>query len=121
MTSLVGESLYGFTASGWKRSQSLASQTHPQGGYDPYWSPYVNDRDYIDQLALNGLYYTSIGSIDFAVTKWQRIVELSGAVRNSSRHAYEYPQIRENYHMGLFSILTAALITLAPSRSFDVS
>lgn len=43
------------------------------GGYDPNWYPYC--QDYMDTLALDGLYYLSVDNVAEAQSCWSRIAE----------------------------------------------
>ena len=79
-------------------------------GFDnTQWTPYP-ESDYIDQIALNGLYDLSTGDVQSAIQKWNRILVLSGAVYNQENQRYIYPNISESYHLGLFEILTSFLM-----------
>jgi hypothetical protein len=79
------------------------------------WKPYP-ERDHPDQIALNGLYFLSVGNLDRAVQSWDRIRDLSAYAFNRESQQYSYPGIRENYHLGLFQILTSFLLD-APNVS----
>lgn len=81
------------------------------GGDNAYWTPYSAPGAYIDQLALNGLYYLSLDppQIDHAYRTWSQILVLSAAVYNSSTQQYDYPGVREAYHLSLWMTLTQFL------------
>lgn len=76
------------------------------GGPDPYWTPYANDKTYIDQLALNGLYYIATNDFNTAMTKWKGIISIANPTWNSANQEYEYPGVDSNYYLGLFAIFT---------------
>jgi len=80
------------------------------GGDTKNWTPYRYDSNYIDQLSLNGLYYLATNNINGAISKWNYIRDISGSWYNGSNQRYEYRKINENYHMGLFEILTSFLL-----------
>jgi hypothetical protein len=73
------------------------------------WTPYA-ESDYIDQLALNGLYYLAANNVNAALQKWDRILMLSGYGYDSENQKYIYPNISESYHLGLFEVLTGFLM-----------
>jgi hypothetical protein len=77
------------------------------GGDTSHWTPYGSD--FFDTLALDGLYYLSIGNVSTAVSKWDRMVTKSGATWDGANQRYSYPNITENYHMGLFKVLCEQL------------
>ena len=68
------------------------------------------ESDYIDQIALNGLFDLSTGDTGSAIQKWNCILVLSGAAYNQENQKYIYPNISESYHLGLFEILTGFLM-----------
>jgi hypothetical protein len=81
---------------------------------DTNWTPY--DRvpnigsDDVDRLALDGLYYLSAGQPTTAVSKWSRIRTKVGTSWNATTRLYVYPGMAENYHVGMFKLLTDQLI-----------
>jgi hypothetical protein len=74
-----------------------------------YWTPYA-ESDYIDQLALNGLYYLATNKVNDAIHQWDHILKLSGLQYASDDQRFIYPNIPESYHLGLFEILTGFLM-----------
>jgi hypothetical protein len=72
------------------------------------WSPY--GRDEFDTLALDGLYYLSKGEVKKALDDWKRLRDKSGYTYDNLNQRYQYPNIQENYHLGLFKILTDKLL-----------
>ena len=74
-----------------------------------YWTPYA-ESDYIDQLALNGLYYLATNNVNAALQEWDHILMLSGYQYDSENQRCIYPNIPESYHLGLFEILTGFLM-----------
>jgi hypothetical protein len=73
------------------------------------WEPYP-ESDNLDQIALNGLYFLAVGNLDKAVHNWDRIRDLSAYFYNRESQQNSYPAIKENYHLGLFQILTSFLL-----------
>lgn len=78
------------------------------GGDTSNWTPY--GENYYDTLALDGLYYLAGGSYSTALARWNTMLSNSGYTYDGSNQRYTYPNITENYHMGLFLILTNKLI-----------
>lgn len=78
------------------------------GGDTSNWLPY--DTTFYDTLALDGLYYLASGDSATAFKKWQTMLSMSSSVYENSSQRYTYPKITENYHLGLFKILTNKLI-----------
>jgi len=76
---------------------------------DTQWTPYP-ESDYIDQIALNGLFDLSTGDTESAIQKWNRILVLSGAEYDQEKQGFVYPNISESYHLGLFEILSGFLM-----------
>ncbi len=76
------------------------------------WTP--SGQDHFDHLARDGLYFAAVGNLERAMERWRRLRDLSGARWSTALSAYEYPNIVENYHLGLFLILTAALGETVP-------
>ncbi len=74
------------------------------------WLPY--QEKYIDTLALDGLYYLSKQQYQYAKLNWQTIFAYSMFVYDQDHQQYKYPNITENYHMGLFMILTTNLMEI---------
>jgi hypothetical protein len=79
------------------------------------WTPY--NSDYFDTLAFDGLYYLSSGNSSAAIAKWDRMLAKSGATYDAANQQDTYPNITENYHMGLFKILTEQLLLHAALNS----
>ncbi|HEU4423265.1 MAG TPA: hypothetical protein VFR67_12090 [Pilimelia sp.] len=75
---------------------------------DLKWTPYAGDA--VDQLALNGLHYLFKEERATARAQWQRILDKSGLQFDFHTGFYYYPNITENYHLGLFKILTDQLL-----------
>ncbi len=59
------------------------------GGHDVYWKPYGSD--YFDTLALDGLYYITVGDLMEAAVKFNRIVEKAGTVMDQTTKLFTYP------------------------------
>lgn len=78
------------------------------GGDPTNWTPYGDDD--FDRLALDGLFYVATNDVNQAVEQWDRIRDKSGFDYDSGNHRYQYSNIHENYHLGLFEILTAFLL-----------
>jgi hypothetical protein len=78
------------------------------GGDTTAWILY--NSDYVDTLALDGLYYLATGDTASALTKWSRIRDKSGYTYDTGTARYLYPNITENYHLGLFLILTEQVL-----------
>lgn len=72
------------------------------------WTPYTGGA--ADQLALNGLYHLTRADTAAAMTAWTRLRDLSGAGADARNGLHSYPNIAENYHLGLFKIFTEQLI-----------
>jgi hypothetical protein len=72
------------------------------------WTPYGTD--HFDRLALDGLYYLARGQVLNAVAKWTQIRDKSGNQFDFHTGLYIYPEMTENYHRGLFKILTDQLL-----------
>jgi len=79
------------------------------------WTPY--NSDYFDTLALDGLYHLSSGNSSVALAKWDRMLAKSGATYDAATQQERYPNIVENYHLGLFKILTEQLLLHATLSS----
>jgi hypothetical protein len=79
------------------------------------WTPYGSD--FFDILALDGLYWLARGQASTALAKWTRIRDTSGAAYDSTARRYRYPNIAENYHVGLFKILTEHLLAAGQSAA----
>jgi hypothetical protein len=79
------------------------------------WTPY-ND-DHFDRLALDALYLAATGNLQSAMHKWRRIRDLSECAYDVSTNRYDYPRIEENYHLGLFLILTSVLVDATSEES----
>lgn len=77
-------------------------------GGDTRWRPYNGDQ--FDRLALDGLYHLALGDLQAAVNKWRAILDKSGYFYDFHTGVHEYPEFHENYHIGLFKILTEQLI-----------
>lgn len=78
------------------------------GGDTSNWTPYGSI--FFDTLALDGLYYLAGGNSSAALSKWQAILSKSGSTYDGANERYTYPNITENYYLGLFAILTNKLI-----------
>jgi hypothetical protein len=72
------------------------------------WTPY--GADFFDTLALDGLYWLARGQASTALAKWTRMRDKSGATYDGGARRYRYPAITENYHVGLFKVLTEQLL-----------
>ncbi|TYB62182.1 DNRLRE domain-containing protein [Nonomuraea sp. PA05] len=81
---------------------------------DTNWMPYeVATPDafgYVDRLALDGLYYLAAGPQATAMTKWNDLLVKSGATFNTPTGLFTYPALEENYHVGLFKLLTDQIL-----------
>ncbi len=78
------------------------------GGDTSHWTPYGSN--FYDTLALDGLYYLASGNSATALSKWQTMLGNSGYTYDSANQRYTYPNITQNYYLGLFEILTNKLI-----------
>ena len=78
------------------------------GGGTANWKPYGSN--HFDTLALDGMYYLSSGNVNAAISKWNTILNTSGYFYDVNNQQYNYPNIHENYHMGLFKILNDHLM-----------
>jgi hypothetical protein len=87
---------------------------------DQTWKPYDqlpisnDEKNHLDRLAMDGLYYLSAGSQQTALDKWDAFRAKTGFTFNSSTRMYEYPKLEhwvkdvdpaENYHAGLAKLL----------------
>lgn len=72
------------------------------------WELY--NSDYFDTLALDGLYYLSIGNSYEATRKWDRMLGKSQYYYEAANQRYVYPGITDTYYLGLFKILTDKLM-----------
>lgn len=72
------------------------------------WRTY--NSNFFDTLALDGLYFISRNDYNSALRKYNEILTRSGNIFNRDIQQYEYIRIHENYHLGLFGILTTFLM-----------
>jgi hypothetical protein len=87
------------------------------GGDATAWSPYSGSAP--DQLALNGLYSLAVGSASSAMSTWRRLRDNSGYRYDGPSQRYIYPDIEENYHLGLFKLLTDNLLVSSAIAASD--
>ena len=80
-----------------------------------YWTPYPPN-NYIDQIALNGICYLALHQTQLSYSHWSKILSISSYKYIPSEQQYIYPDIKENYHLGLFQILTSMLLDSYLSR-----
>jgi len=73
------------------------------------WSPYPHPNSYVDQLALNGMYYLAEGRLPDALFSWNRIVNRADPTYDVANQRYNY-KVYENYHLGLWLILSSLLL-----------
>lgn len=73
-----------------------------------YWILY--NSNHFDTLALDGLYFISNNNYENAQRYFYKILSMSGYKFNSDLQQFEYHNIHENYHLGLFGILTSFLM-----------
>jgi hypothetical protein len=85
-------------------------------GEKEFWKPY--NSDYFDTLALDGMFYIATNNINFSERLWNRILEKSGARFIPEDQQYIYNNIHENYHLGLFGILTSILMERVPKSIY---
>jgi hypothetical protein len=85
-------------------------------GNDQNWIPYR--KDYIDTLALDGLYFLKHDQ-QKSISNYKRILSKSNFKYDQSSQRYVYPGITENYHMGLFLVLTANIYN-TKNRNSDI-
>ncbi len=78
------------------------------GGDTSHWIPY--NTNYVDTLALDGLYYLSSGDLKTALSTWDQLRNLTNYSYDPEQQRYAYPAIQESYHLGAFKILTDKLI-----------
>jgi hypothetical protein len=78
------------------------------GGDRTNWPPYGSA--FFDTLALDGLFALAGGDVAGALAKWSAIRDMSGFTYEEATQGYRYPSIHENYHLGLFTILTEQLL-----------
>jgi hypothetical protein len=71
--------------------------------YKPYGS------DFIDCLALDGIYFYRAGDFEAAFRKWQRILEVTQPTYDGANQRFVY-KIRDIYHYGLAAVLAAAMM-----------
>lgn len=72
------------------------------------WAPYGSDSP--DTVALDGLYYLAKGDLVQAQGRYDRLLQKSGAVYDDANQRYDYPGLKETYHLGLWKILTDKLV-----------
>lgn len=87
------------------------------GGDNSNWTLYPSNTTHIDQLALNGIYRINEYNDSAALSYWSSILSLSGATWDSTKKQYNYPNVLENYHMGLWLSLTERLLWSYPTNS----
>ncbi|MGK5085105.1 hypothetical protein WDW37_17595, partial [Bdellovibrionota bacterium FG-1] len=73
-----------------------------------HWAPYHQDA--FDQLALDGLYYHFLGKPWLARAHWQRMIDKSGSRWDEKMQRNSYPNVTDNYYLGLMKILTDFLL-----------
>lgn len=78
------------------------------GGETREWKP--SGRDEFDLLTLDGLYYLSAGDLNKAIARWDLWLSKSKAQYDDANQRFNYPEVHENYHLGLFRILTEHLL-----------
>lgn len=79
------------------------------GGDNRYWVQYPAS-EYIDRIALNGIYKLNARDLDGALGDWSAILALSGAHYDWDNQRYDYPNVRETYHLALWTILSEQLL-----------
>jgi len=87
---------------------------------DQTWTPYDqlaisnDEKNHLDRLAMDGLYYLSAGPQQKALEKWDAFRAKTGFTYNPSTRLYTYPRLEhwvkdvdpaENYHIGLGKLL----------------
>jgi len=82
---------------------------------DQNWTPHdqVNPKigtDDVDRLALDGLYYLSAGPQSTAMDKWRKLLTVADETWNDARSLYTYPNLKENYHIGLAKLFADQLL-----------
>jgi hypothetical protein len=81
---------------------------------DTNWTPYDRAVPHAaadaDRLALDGLYYLAAGPQTTAMTKWNDLLVKAGATFNTTTRLFTYPNLSENYHVGLFKLLTDQIL-----------
>ena len=80
----------------------------PLSGNTANWRPY-NSLTYIDQLALDGLFWASSGDLPTATDKLVLILKQMQCCWDASTLEYSYPNICDTYHMAVTAILVAVL------------
>ena len=93
--------------------------------WDPISNNVTNYKFYksnlTDQLALDGLGYLAWTTprVGNAIKKWKILLNNSGASYESEIKSYLYPNITENYHLGLFLIFTSRLFIILAESEYD--
>lgn len=81
-------------------------------------SNYVAPPGYeLDKMALLGMAYLDRNDVGAALYCWRDILNRSGQYFNQSERRYMYPSIGDEYHRGLFKILTDKLVNASVSDS----
>ncbi|MFI5895743.1 DNRLRE domain-containing protein [Actinoplanes sp. NPDC051513] len=81
---------------------------------DTNWTPYQTavpgEAGAPDRLALDGLYFLAAGQPATAMTKWNDLLAQSGATLTTTTRLFTYPDLKENYHVGMFKLLTDQIL-----------
>ena len=64
------------------------------GGDNNHWNPYGGE--YFDQLALDGLYYITVGNLQQSTQKALKILERSGYYYDNAMQRFVYKNINNN-------------------------
>ena len=76
-------------------------------GFNEYWVPY--NEQFMDTLALDGIYYLTIGDTYSTWSNVDALLDLSDAQFDTHLQRYIYSGITENYHEALMKILVDSL------------
>ncbi|MEU4522962.1 DNRLRE domain-containing protein [Amycolatopsis sp. NPDC024027] len=83
---------------------------------DQTWTPYdqlpieEKEKNQLDRLVLDGLYYLSAGSQQKTLDKWNLVLGKARPAMNPVWNIYDYPGLFENYHIGLMKLFADLLL-----------
>ncbi|WP_209644400.1 DNRLRE domain-containing protein [Kibdelosporangium banguiense] len=83
---------------------------------DQTWTPYdqlpikEDEKNQLDRLVLDGLYYLSAGSQQKTLDKWNLVLGKARPAMNPVWNIYDYPGLFENYHIGLTKLFADLLL-----------
>lgn len=79
-------------------------------GGDAEGAAFYSSPTQIDQLALNAILKLNRGDLTAALADWHSIKAMTGWIYDWEDQRYEYPEVRETYHLGLWGVLTERLL-----------